>query len=111
MLKLFYMLLTDPLGLPIEPLWEYIILLVMGEIVHEIAFQVSPGGIFGSFIYWITKLLSFIVIWLVLYVIIAIGQFVIANWIWFVIGGGVLFGVTLWLLVYFKGKKRIPISI
>ena len=31
MLKLFYTLLTDPLGLPIEPLWEYVILLIVGE--------------------------------------------------------------------------------
>ena len=48
MLKLFYTLLTDPLGLPIEPLWEYVILLIVGEIVHEIAWNASPGGRLGS---------------------------------------------------------------
>ena len=72
MLKLFYTLLTDPLGLPIEPLWEYVILLIVGEIVHEIAWNTSPGGTFGSLIYWVTKLLAFVLIWAVLYAIIGL---------------------------------------
>ena len=79
MLKLFYTLLTDSLGLPIEPLWEYIILLIVGEIVHEIAFYISPGGDFGSLIYWISKLVVFAIIWAVLYAIIAAVQFVAAH--------------------------------
>ena len=62
MLKLLYTLFTDPLGLPIEPLWEYVILLNVGEIVHEIAWNASPGGTFGSLIYWVTKLLAFVII-------------------------------------------------
>ena len=81
MLKLFYTLLTDPLGLPIEPLWEYVILLVVGEIVHGIAWSASPGGTFGSLIYWGTKLFAFVAIWVALYAIIATVQFVIAHWI------------------------------
>ena len=72
MLKLFYTLLTDPLGLPIEPLWEYVILLIVGEIVHEIAWNASPGGTFGSLIYWVTKLIAFVAIWAVLYAIIGL---------------------------------------
>lgn len=102
MLKLFYSLLTDPLGLPIEPLWEYIILLLVGEIVHEIAFYVSPGGTFGSLIYWVTKLIAFAAIWAVLYAIIAIIKFIIAHWIWFAIGGGVLLAAAVGLIIYAK---------
>ena len=105
MLKLFYTLLTDPLGLPIEPLWEYIILLLVGEIVHEIAFYVSPGGTFGSLIYWVTKLIAFAAIWAVLYAIIAIIKFIIAHWIWFAIGGGVLLVVIVALIIYSKISK------
>ena len=85
MFKLFYELLTNPLGLPLEPLWEYIILLVVGEVVHEIAFHISPGGDFGSAIYWISKLIVFIIIWAILYAVIAFIQFIIAHWIWFLI--------------------------
>ena len=106
MLKLFYTLLTDPLGLPIEPLWEYVILLIVGEIVHEIAWSTSPGGTFGSLIYWVTKLIAFVAIWAVLYAIIATVQFVIAHWIWFAIGGGVLVAVAIGLLIYFKVDNR-----
>ena len=89
MLKLFYTLLTDTLGLPIEPLWEYVILLIVGEFVHEIAWNTSPGGLFGSLIYWVTKLIAFVVIWLALYVIISIIKFIIAYWVWFAVGAGI----------------------
>jgi len=99
MLKLFYTLLTDPLGLPIEPLWEYVILLIVGEIVHEIAWNASPGGRLGSLIYWVTKLLAFVIIWAVLYGIIATIQFIIAYWIWFAIGAAVLIAIVItWVI-------------
>ena len=106
MLKLFYTLLTDPLGLPIEPLWEYIILLLVGEIVHEIAFYVSPGGTFGSLIYWVTKLIAFAAIWAVLYAIIAIIKFIIAHWIWCAIVGGVLLAAAVGLIIYAKVSDK-----
>ena len=95
MLKLLFTLLTDPLGLPIEPLWEYVILLIVGEVVHEIAWSASPGGVFGSLIYWITKLLAFVAIWAVLYAVITVIKFIIAYWIWFAIGAGVLIAVMI----------------
>lgn len=104
MLKLFYTLLTDPLGLPIEPLWEYVILLVVGEIVHEIAWNVSPGGRLGSLIYWVTKLIAFALIWAILYAIIVVVKFIIAHWIWFAIGVAVIIiSVSAWLI--WKKKK------
>ena len=106
MFKLFYTLLTDPLGLPIEPLWEYIILLIVGEIVHEIAWNISPGGTFGSLIYWVTKLIAFATIWAVLYIVIAVIKFIIAHWIWFALGGGVLVAALIGLLIYSKVSSR-----
>jgi len=104
MLKLFYTLLTDPLGLPIEPLWEYVILLILGEIVHEIAWNVSPGGTFGSLIYWITKLFAFVIIWAVLYAIIVAIKFIIAHWIWFAIGVAIIIAVVIAVIIV-KRKK------
>ena len=95
MLKLFYTFLTDPLGLPIEPLWEYVILFIVGEIVHEIAWNISPGGVLGSPIYWVTKLLAFVLIWAALYAIIVAVQFVIAHWIWFTIGAAIIIAVVI----------------
>ena len=105
MFKLFYELLIDPLGLPLEPLWEYIILLIVGEIVHEIAFNISPGGTFGSLIYWVSKLIVFVIIWAVLYAIIASIQFIIAHWIWFAIGGGAI--IVGLLVCFFISESKI----
>lgn len=106
MLKLFYTLLTDPLGLPIEPLWEYIILLIVGEVVHEIAFSISPGGTFGSLIYWFSKVIVFVVIWAVLYAIIASIQFIIAHWIWFAIGVGIVLVAIIGLIIYNRADNN-----
>ena len=108
MLKLFYTFLTDPLGLPIEPLWEYVILLMVGEIVHEIAGSASPGGTFGSLIYWVTKLIAFVAIWAVLYAIIATVQFVIAHWIWFAIGAAIIVAATIAFTSW--NRKILPLS-
>ena len=103
MFKLFYTLFTDPLGLPIEPLWDYIILLIVGEVVHEIAFSISPGGTFGSLIYWFSKVIVFVVIWAVLYAIIASIQFIIAHWIWF---GGIVLVAIIGLIIYNRADNN-----
>ena len=108
MLKFLYTIITSPLGLPIDPIWEYIILLVVGEVVHEIAYWVSPGGKFGSIVYWSTKLLVFIAIWAILYGIIAVIKFVISHWIWFTIGGILLLiGAIIWISLHKKKLKKI----
>ena len=108
MLKLFYTLLTDPLGLPLEPLYEYIALLILGEIVHEIAWKASPGGTFGSLIYWITKLFAFVAIWAVLYGLITAVKFVIAHWVWF--AAGAIIVALLAVVAVFVVKKRDRLS-
>lgn len=98
MLKFLYTIFTNPLGLPIDPVWEFVILLIVGEIVHEIAYWASPGGTFGSLIYWITKLLVFVAIEAILYGIIAVIKFVILHWLWFTIGGlALLVGAITWI--------------
>lgn len=103
MLKFFYTVFTDPLGLPLDPIWEFVILLIVGEVVHEIAFYISPGGDFGSLIYWISKLVVFVIIWVVLYAVITAIQFVATYWLWFVIGGIIL---TVGVLIFCWCKKR-----
>lgn len=101
MMKFLYNLFTDPLGLPIAPIWEYLIILAISEIVHEIAFSFSPGGKLGSLIYWVTKLVAFVVIWGIIYAIILGIQFIVANWLWFLLGGLAILTivVVVWILV------------
>ena len=109
MLKFLYELFTSPLGLPIDPIWEWLIILVAGEVAHEIAYWVSPGGkVFGSAVYWVTKFISFVAMWAVLYGLIVAIQFVAKYWIWFLyISGGtaVMIGVIIWIAKYKKRKK------
>jgi len=80
MFKFFYTIFTSPLGLPINAVWEYIILFVMGEIAHIFAWKISPGGKYGSFIYWASKFAVFVFIWIILYVIIFSIKFIEIYW-------------------------------
>ena len=107
MLKIIYEILINPLTLPINPIWEYFILIVLGEVAHEIAFYVSPGGKYGSIIYWVTKIPCFFIIWLVTYILIVVIQFFVANWIWCLIISIIL--TSLIIIIYYlvmKHKKK-----
>ena len=87
MFKWIYELITGslgPLGLPIDPLYEWIIMGVVGFIVHEIAWNTSPGGRWGSLIYWATKLVVIFVIWAILRVVIGFYYFFTAH-IWLLV--------------------------
>ncbi len=108
-MKFLYTIFTNLLNLSTDPVWEYVILLLVGEIVHEIAYWTLPGGggTFGSLIYWVTKLLVFIAIWAILYGIIVAIKFVVSNWIWFVIGGSILLtGAIIWIILNNKRNKE-----
>ena len=74
--------------------------------MHEIAFSISPGGTFGSLIYWASKLIVFVIIWAVLYAIIASIQFIIAHWIWFAIGGGIVLIAIIGLIIYNRADNN-----
>lgn len=97
--SLFFDLLTDPLGLPINPIWEYVILLVIGEMAFRIAWDASPGGFGGSTIHWLVRIIVFAVIWAVTYAAIAIGQFIVVHWIpiMCIIGGLVVVTISIGL--------------
>lgn len=84
--SLIFDIATDPLGLPIPAIWEYIILDVVGIVAFKIAFEVSPGGFGGSAIHWGIRLIAFVGIWAVLYGVITVGKFIIAHWVLIVCG-------------------------
>jgi len=81
---------TDPLTLPIEPLYEWIILGVIGLIAYIASFRIvgdmyDSGSISGSFLgslfHWIIRLLIFVPIWFVVYWAIVIAQWIISHWV------------------------------
>lgn len=81
MYKFIFTMLTDPLGLPISPLWEYLILVVLNEIAFHIAWDISPGGFGGSTIHWVVRLLTFALMWAVVYGVIAFVKWLCVNWL------------------------------
>lgn len=81
MYKFLFGLFTDPLSLPINPLYEYIILVIIGIIAFNIAWEISPGGEWGSLIHWSVRLIVFVILWAITDLAIIAIQWLINNWI------------------------------
>lgn len=100
MYSLIFDILTDPLGLPINDLWEFAILAVIGKIAFSIGWEASPGGILGAFIHWTVRLMAFFALWAITYAVIVAVQWLIANWLMVLIilvSVSILFGTGLFL--------------
>lgn len=90
MFKFIFDLLTDPLGLPIEWYWEYIILLVIGAVAYAVAYRcvgdmysggMIDGSTSGFFFHWLIRLILFVILWAVTYGIIAAVKWLTDNWV------------------------------
>lgn len=108
MYNFIFTMLTDPLGLPISPLWEYAILAVLNLIAYKIAWDASPGGVFGSEIHWIVRLFVFVAIWAFTYGAIAAVQWLYANWVLVlsVMGGLFLISFILFLSIRYAKRRK-----
>ena len=116
MFKLLFEFLTEPLGLPIEWYWEYVILAVIGTFAYIIAYNfvgsmyseglISGRGI-GSFFHWLIRLVFFVIIWAVTYGIIALVKWICANWILVlcILGGIVVLAATISIVAAIHKKK------
>ena len=87
--KFLFEIATDPLGLPINALYEYIILAVIDAIAYGIAYSkvgdMYHGGLIsgrteGSFFHWLIRFILFVGLWLLTYGAIQGYFFVTANW-------------------------------
>lgn len=90
MFKFIFEILTDPLGLPIEWYWEYLILTVIGAVAYAVAYRcvgdmysggMIDGSTSGSFFHWLIRLILFVVLWAVTYGIIAVVKWLTDNWV------------------------------
>lgn len=89
MFKPVFELLIEPLGLPIEWYYEYIILAVIGVIAYSIAYS-KVGDMYrcglidartaGSFFHWLIRFFIFAILWAITYGVIWLCKTVIANW-------------------------------
>ena len=107
MLKLLFTLLTDPLGLPIHALWEYVILAVINEIAYRIAWEASPGGFGGSTIHWVVRAISFVIVWAVTYFVITVVKWIFAHWVLIVcIPGAILLVAGIAAIIILRKSKQ-----
>ena len=88
-LKFVFERITDPLGLPINPIYEYIILAVIGAVAYGLAYRkigdmyhsgIIGGRTEGSFFHWLIRGFLFVGLWLLVYGAIQGYYFVTANW-------------------------------
>ena len=108
--------LTDPLGLPISALWEYVILLVIGSVAYVIAYSLVgdmyatgsiSSGTAGSIFHWIIRFFVFLIIWAITYAVIWLVKFITAHWVVIlcVIGGALLAAAITCLVIKLYRKK------
>ena len=117
MFKFIFDLATEPLGLPIEWYYEYVILAVVGFIAYIIAFR-CVGSMYregvissrsaGSFFHWLIRLIFFVIIWAVTYGVIAFIKWLCANWVLVlcILGGIVLLAAIIAITISIVKKKK-----
>ena len=118
MFKFIFDLITEPLGLPIEWYYEWIILLVIGEIAYHVAYD-KVGALYhsgsisgraaGSFVHWIIRTVVFVAVWAVTYGVIWIGKFVMTHKIQVAIGicSIVAVVIAVKIFVWFKEQNEL----
>ena len=102
--------ITLPLSLPISPIWDYLICILLGEIAFRIAY--SLAGQYGStsgertLLHWIIRILCYLLLWLVACFIILVVNFIKVHWMWVLIGFGVLALAGIVVLILCRLKKK-----
>lgn len=107
--------ITDPLTLPIHPLWEWLILLVIGEIAYRFAFRkvgnlyrtgAINGRFMGSLLHWIIRFLIYVPVWAIVYWLIVFVQWIKANWIVAIVILAVVIVLIIVITVVYKTIKK-----
>ncbi len=88
MFKFIYELATDPLGLPVEWYYEWIVLGTIAFIAYKKAYSdvgvlyrgdFISGSIIGSLCHWMIRIIYFVSMWTIIYGVILIGKFVLSH--------------------------------
>lgn len=117
--KFLFERLTDPLGLPINILAEYIILGVIGTIAYFVAFRIVGdmyhGGQIttrtgGSMMHWLIRLLFFVPIWAVIYFVIWVGKLIITHWAVALAVLGLALFTGVMIMLYLHNRRKGGVS-
>lgn len=113
--KFLFEIATDPLGLPIDWLAEWIIMGVIVTVAYLLAYR-KVGELYdrkaittrtgGSFMHWTIRFVLFFAMWFVAYAVIWLGKFVIAHWAAILVFAIALFAtyMTIYHIVRFYEK-------
>lgn len=119
MFKFIFDLATEPLGLPIEWYYEWLILAVIGYIAYLIAYEkvgslyhgdFISGRVAGSFFHWIIRTIYFVVMWAITYGVIWIGKFVMSHKVEVGIGLGIVITVLIVVKLLIWNSERYKLK-
>ena len=89
MYKTLFEFFTDPLSLPFDPIIEHLILLLIGWIAYQYAYQ-KVGVLYakniivsrntGSFLHWLIRLFVFMLCWAAICLVVYIFESVLTYW-------------------------------
>ena len=88
--RLCFEYLTDPLSLPLDPLVEWIILVVMHELAYRLSFSmvrdlyrsgIISSRLVGSFLHWFFRTTCFLGTWAGINFAIATYRFIAKHWL------------------------------
>lgn len=120
MFKFLFGILTDPLGLPIEWYWEYLILAAIGAVAFSIAYScvgdlyhsgAIDGRTSGSFLHWLIRAMLFVALWAVTYGVIVAVKWLTANWVmvlWILGGVAAVAGIVVAATLFIRSRKKKP---
>ena len=118
MFKFLFDLLTDPLGLPIEWYYEYLILAVIGAVAFGIAYRcvgdmyhmgAIDGRTSGSFFHWLIRFILLVALWAVTYGVIVAVRWLTANWVMVLCILGVIVvvaGIAVAVAIFIRSRKK-----
>lgn len=98
-LKFFFDRITDPLELPINALYEHLIIVMISQFAFRCAYQFIgdlysggyiSGGKIGSILHWVVRALFYFVFWAITYGAIMVGKWIIANKYIFITAVGIV---------------------
>lgn len=104
--------LTLPLSLPINPIWDFVICAIIGEIAYWVAYSFAGRNASSSAgrsaLHWAVRIPLYFILWLIACIIITIVNFIKANWIWvlIVLGSLAVIGVIIIVILHIRHKKK-----
>ena len=106
--------LTMPFDLPINPIFSYVGMAIIGAIAFILAYRITGeiGGSSGemTIIHWVLRLVIFVILWALVCGIIYLVRFVRDYWVYVVIALCVLLFTLCGVFIYKHRNNRIRIK-